>query len=1000
MSEVSGITFIVAAYNLGDSLVRCIRSIQEQSLDQIEVLIVNDKSTDNTLDIATNLCIDDPQGRTRCISHIRNLGLPAVRNTGLMAARMKYIWHVNGDDFLPHRNVAEKIFQSLEDKGLLAVKFPVFSQTPELAFNQKVYEQRLASSYSCQVVSPQIAEKKYGFAHAFSVVYDKNFALTLNIFNLEGVSLGEDQILVSQLFKKLPCIGLVQPSMYVYDMTEESIMRKSWSIEKYLEYRVHSLFINRLHRDIPSRQSHASMLRLKYISDILSVKAKAELLPLELNLLNACWLDDFNVLKGQEIKVSSKDKKSTIQSFFDDVKTSLVTSDYSSMFDSFLCDTSFLIYAGAHKTATTFLQSCLQNHRYQLACNGVIYINYFEFRQALMNKSTRVLSKGSDEEIKACLMKLIMPLLFCKPKKVIIFDENLANSSGKSLKPEFLHESFACTKNGLSLFFLKRLLSVLPTKDTSIVYCIRDLSDYIASRYCEKIKWGYLARFDDYVEKFYDNSEDATWKYTCEKLQNLCHSFKLKDPVIVSFEDIKDDLSGYLNFLVDCYTGSELNRLEDFDFCLPSSPLRSSPTSEAIDFVFEDLRNISTKSSQNLYKKLVLSEYGSSKYMPLSLDKYSFLREKLNKTYSTDLSSFVNFRSTSIAKSFTSRQFILETTFESLCDPVSSCVKSLYSQFENPSNDSDFISNEVKPIWSGLNCFDAFSNLEGDTSFAFKRLHFGFVREKGISAMLRVKNEELNIELVLLNCLKVFDEVVVIDNNSDDSTLAVVAKVRAMTPSCANKIRVYSYPFNVARCGQDNFDCPENSVHSLAFFYNYCLSLCRYSYIFKWDGDMLMPDHMVDEFNIFKKKVIQSGFHSSTSSSSVFGVPLGITVFKGHNGKYYRKPAEREAEPRLFENRSDVRFVKDILWEKLFFPHSICTVSSDKPVFIEFKDVGQDEFSHWKIGGLGMGPRKRRELQNFKQVSRLTFGGRTPAIEELKTLGFEEYLQPISNSTS
>ena len=148
MSEVSGITFIVAAYNLGDSLVRCIRSIQEQSLDQIEVLIVNDKSTDNTLDIATNLCIDDPQGRTRCISHIRNLGLPAVRNTGLMAARMKYIWHVDGDDFLPHKNVAEKIFQSLEGKGLLAVKFPVFSQTPELAFNQKVYEQRLASSYS------------------------------------------------------------------------------------------------------------------------------------------------------------------------------------------------------------------------------------------------------------------------------------------------------------------------------------------------------------------------------------------------------------------------------------------------------------------------------------------------------------------------------------------------------------------------------------------------------------------------------------------------------------------------------------------------------------------------------------------------------------------------------------------------------------------------------------------------------------------------------------
>ena len=95
MSEKYGISFVIAAYNLGDSLVQCVRSIQEQSLDQIEILIVNDKSTDNTLDIATDLCITDPKKRTRCISHIRNLGLPSVRNTGVIAAQMCF--NVNSD---------------------------------------------------------------------------------------------------------------------------------------------------------------------------------------------------------------------------------------------------------------------------------------------------------------------------------------------------------------------------------------------------------------------------------------------------------------------------------------------------------------------------------------------------------------------------------------------------------------------------------------------------------------------------------------------------------------------------------------------------------------------------------------------------------------------------------------------------------------------------------------------------------------------------------------
>lgn len=129
----------------------------------------------------------------------------------------------------------------------------------------------------------------------------------------------------------------------------------------------------------------------------------------------------------------------------------------------------------------------------------------------------RVLLKGFDEEIKVCLMKFIMFLLFCKFKKVIIFDENFVNSFGKLFKFEFLYELFVCIKNGFSFFFLKRLFLVLLIKDMLIVYCICDLSDYIVLWYCEKIKWGYLVRFDDYVEKFYDNLEDVIWKYICEK---------------------------------------------------------------------------------------------------------------------------------------------------------------------------------------------------------------------------------------------------------------------------------------------------------------------------------------------------------------------------------------------------------------------------------------------------------------------------------------------------
>ena len=63
------------------------------------------------------------------------------------------------------------------------------------------------------------------------------------------MNIGEDQILNAQLLKSLPCIGLVNIPMYVYDKTGESMMRKSWSLEKYLEERLYIHFLARLFRN-------------------------------------------------------------------------------------------------------------------------------------------------------------------------------------------------------------------------------------------------------------------------------------------------------------------------------------------------------------------------------------------------------------------------------------------------------------------------------------------------------------------------------------------------------------------------------------------------------------------------------------------------------------------------------------------------------------------------------------------------------------------------------
>ena len=63
---------------------------------------------------------------------------------------------------------------------------------------------------------------------------------------------------------------------------------------------------------------------------------------------------------------------------------------------------------------------------------------------------------------------------------------------------------------------------------------------------------------------------------------------------------------------------------------------------------------------------------------------------------------------------------------------------------------------------------------------------------------------------------------------------------------------------------------------------------------------------------------------------------------------------------------------------------------SVNPTYIEYKDLDQNEFSHWSIDSLGMSMRKREELKNFELLSDLTKNEKTENDELIKN-EFEVY---------
>ena len=91
-------SFIVPVYNVARYLPECVESLIQQNNQMMEIILVDDGSTDGSPEICDRYASDYP-GMIRII-HKQNGGLSDARNTGLRKARGEYILFVDSDDYV------------------------------------------------------------------------------------------------------------------------------------------------------------------------------------------------------------------------------------------------------------------------------------------------------------------------------------------------------------------------------------------------------------------------------------------------------------------------------------------------------------------------------------------------------------------------------------------------------------------------------------------------------------------------------------------------------------------------------------------------------------------------------------------------------------------------------------------------------------------------------------------------------------------------------------
>ena len=95
---IPAISVLIPVYNVEEYLEECVESVLKQSFQDFEIILVDDCSSDNSLNICKKL--ENSDSRIKVICHKNNRGVSAARNTCLRAAIGKYIAYVDSDDII------------------------------------------------------------------------------------------------------------------------------------------------------------------------------------------------------------------------------------------------------------------------------------------------------------------------------------------------------------------------------------------------------------------------------------------------------------------------------------------------------------------------------------------------------------------------------------------------------------------------------------------------------------------------------------------------------------------------------------------------------------------------------------------------------------------------------------------------------------------------------------------------------------------------------------
>lgn len=217
------LSIIIPTFNSEKTIKRCLDSILSSPVDEIEVIVIDDFSTDNTVKILKEQYVN----KIVLLENKENHGPSFSRNRGIKASEGEFISFVDSDDYVSPNYV--KCLLSLIKENNDIVFFNYVNNHHKLACFPKKRNMQLLYLMKRQL-----------FGYTWNKIFKRKILIQNNIFFDEGLKMCEDQLLTFEYIKYCEQIKFLPEKIYFYNLeNNSSLSRKKQTLETYCKIYAH-----------------------------------------------------------------------------------------------------------------------------------------------------------------------------------------------------------------------------------------------------------------------------------------------------------------------------------------------------------------------------------------------------------------------------------------------------------------------------------------------------------------------------------------------------------------------------------------------------------------------------------------------------------------------------------------------------------------------------------------------------------------------------------------